>query len=133
MTRTSIRNRTQKSLSLPIHYELNGRKGLLIELAMMYDIDKSKPPHTKRIKAMTNTVTVYTKPSCVQCNATFKALDKAGIPYTKVDVSENAEAYEYVTSLGYLQVPVVRVDADTHWSGFRPQLIKDMAAEAVSA
>jgi len=26
-------------------------------------------------------ITVYTKPACVQCNATFKALDKAGIDY----------------------------------------------------
>ena len=27
---------------------------------------------------MSGTVTVYTKPACVQCNATYKALDKAG-------------------------------------------------------
>ena len=25
------------------------------------------------------TITVYTKPACVQCNATYKALDKQGI------------------------------------------------------
>ena len=33
------------------------------------------------------TVTVYTKPACVQCNATYKALDKQGIAYEKVDIS----------------------------------------------
>jgi glutaredoxin-like protein NrdH len=38
----------------------------------------------------------------VQCNATRKALDKAGIEYRIVDVTENAEAYEYVLALGYL-------------------------------
>ena len=27
------------------------------------------------------TITVYTKPACVQCNATYKALDKQGIAY----------------------------------------------------
>ena len=27
------------------------------------------------------TVTVYTKPACVQCNATYKALDKQGVAY----------------------------------------------------
>lgn len=135
MTRIGTRNRPQRGLPLPIRYELNGRKELLTELAMMYDRDKSKPPHTKRIKAMTNTVTVYTKPNCVQCNATFKALDKAGIPHTKVDVTENAEALEYVTSLGYLQAPVV-VAGDDHWSGFSPDRIKKLAAtnaEAVPA
>ena len=29
-------------------------------------------------------ITVYTKPSCVQCTATFRALDKAGISYEKL-------------------------------------------------
>ena len=31
-------------------------------------------------------ITVYTKPACVQCNATFRALDKAGISYETIDV-----------------------------------------------
>ena len=47
-------------------------------------------------------ITVYTKPSCVQCTATFRALDKAGISYEKIDVTQNADAREYVMSLGYL-------------------------------
>lgn len=47
-------------------------------------------------------ITVYTKPACVQCTATFHALDKAGISYEKIDVTQNADAREYVMSLGYL-------------------------------
>ena len=27
------------------------------------------------------TITVYTKPACVQCHATYKALDKIGLEY----------------------------------------------------
>lgn len=65
-------------------------------------------------------ITVYTKPACVQCNATFKALDKQGIEYQKIDVTENPEAREYVMSLGYLTAPVVHVSPTVHWSGFRP-------------
>lgn len=65
-------------------------------------------------------ITVYTKPACVQCNATFKALDKRGIEYQKIDVTENPEAREYVMSLGYLGAPVVYVSPTVHWSGFRP-------------
>ena len=38
------------------------------------------------------TITVYTKPACVQCNATYKALDKVGVDYEVVDISENDEA-----------------------------------------
>ena len=53
------------------------------------------------------TVTVYTKPACVQCNATYKALDKQGIAYQKVDISLDTEARDYVMALGYLQAPVV--------------------------
>ncbi|OKH62360.1 glutaredoxin [Mycobacterium sp. SWH-M5] len=70
-------------------------------------------------------VTVYTKPSCVQCNATFKALDKAGIEYTAIDVTADENALEYVQSLGYLQAPVVVAGAE-HWSGFRPDRINSL-------
>ena len=33
------------------------------------------------------TVTIYTKPACMQCNATHRAVDKAGIDYTTVDTT----------------------------------------------
>ena len=65
------------------------------------------------------TITVYTKPACVQCNATYKALDKQGVAYEKVDITSDSEARDYVMALGYLQAPVV-VAGNEHWSGFRP-------------
>ena len=80
----------------------------------------------------TSPVTVYTKPACVQCNATYKALDKAGIAYEKVDISIDDEAREYVLALGYLQAPVVVTDSE-HWSGFRPDRIKALSTVAVTA
>ena len=80
----------------------------------------------------TATITVYTKPACVQCNATYKALDKAGIAYEKVDISIDDEAREYVLALGYLQAPVVVTDSE-HWSGFRPDRIKALSTVAVTA
>lgn len=77
------------------------------------------------------TVTVYTKPACVQCNATYRALDKKGITYKSVDISADPAALEHVLSLGYQQAPVVITDAD-HWSGFRPDKIEELA-ESLSA
>ena len=77
------------------------------------------------------TITVYTKPACVQCNATYKALDKAGLPYAIVDITTNDEARDYVMSLGYLQAPVV-VAGEEHWSGFRPDRVKSLAATAAA-
>lgn len=76
------------------------------------------------------TVTVYTKPGCVQCAATFKALDKNGVAYEKVDVTEDSDAHDYVMSLGYLQAPVVVAGAE-HWGGFRPDRIKALTNPAV--
>jgi len=78
------------------------------------------------------TVTVYTKPACVQCNATYKALDKQGIAYTSVDISLDTEARDYVMALGYLQAPVV-VAGNDHWSGFRPDRIKSLSTVAATA
>ncbi len=80
-------------------------------------------------------ITVYTKPACAQCNMTYKALDKAGLEYEVVDITEVAEARDYVMALGYLQAPVVVADGE-HWSGFRPERIKALtgaAAVTVSA
>ncbi|MFW9042597.1 glutaredoxin-like protein NrdH [Corynebacterium striatum] len=77
-------------------------------------------------------ITLYTKPACVQCNATKKALDRAGLEYTSVDVTLDEEARDYVMALGYVQAPVVEVNGE-HWSGFRPERIKALATVAASA
>lgn len=78
------------------------------------------------------TITLYTKPACVQCNATKKALDRAGLEYDLVDISADDEARDYVMALGYVQAPVVEANGE-HWSGFRPDRIKGLASLAASA
>ncbi|GAB3171922.1 redoxin NrdH [Myceligenerans halotolerans] len=72
-------------------------------------------------------VTVYSKPACVQCDATYRALDRKGIEYSVVDITQDTAALEMVRGLGYLQAPVV-VAGDAHWSGFRPDRIMELAA-----
>ncbi len=78
------------------------------------------------------TVTVYTKPACVQCNATYRALDKKGIAYQSIDISQDSAALERLRSMGYMQAPVVITDND-HWSGFRPDKISALADSAISS
>lgn len=76
-------------------------------------------------------ITVYGKPLCVQCDATKRALDAAGLPYRHVDLTEDADALGYVKALGYAQAPVVTVEDGAtleHWSGFRPDKIKALPA-----
>lgn len=65
-------------------------------------------------------ITVYTKPDCMGCRATFRWLDKRGITYTAVDITQDLTAYEYIKELGYLAAPVVVTSSGDHWSGFDP-------------
>lgn len=67
-------------------------------------------------------VTVYSKPSCVQCAATTRALDAKGIGYELIDLTADDSAMAFVQQLGYRQAPVVVAD-DLHWAGFRPDMI----------
>ncbi|MDJ1372115.1 glutaredoxin-like protein NrdH [Gulosibacter molinativorax] len=71
-------------------------------------------------------IAVYSKPSCVQCTATYRALDKQGIEYEVFDVSADEKALAAVKELGYMQAPVVVTD-DDHWSGFRPDKITELS------
>lgn len=68
------------------------------------------------------TITVYSKPACVQCTATTRALEARGIDYQVIDLTQDDAAFAHVSELGYRQVPVV-VAGDDHWAGFRPDLI----------
>ena len=78
-------------------------------------------------------VTVYSKPNCVQCTATYRALNKHGLTYAVVNLAapENADTLAWVTDgLGCTQAPVVVVDGDPahRWSGFRPDGIQHLAS-----
>ena len=73
------------------------------------------------------TITLYGKPGCQQCTATGRKLDKEGLAYSYLDTSTDSSAYEKVEELGYQQLPVVTFGSE-HWSGYRPDLIQQIAA-----
>lgn len=80
---------------------------------------------------------VLSKPNCVQCNSTYRSLDKKKLAHSSVDISlpEGAEWYEKAKELGYVQAPVVIVlDFDgniiDHWSGFRPDKLQVYSVKA---
>lgn len=68
-------------------------------------------------------ITVYTKPDCVQCTMTYKALEKQGLEYESVDITTSITARDFVMNLGYQQAPVIVAD-NQHWSGFRLDRIR---------
>tara|TARA_R110002020_G_scaffold286153_6_gene501726 strand:- start:514 stop:831 length:318 start_codon:yes stop_codon:yes gene_type:complete len=78
-------------------------------------------------------VTVYsTGESCQRCRLTILRLEAKSVRFTVVNVADeaNAAAREFVTNdLGYTEAPVVVVDEEPqhHWSGFRPDLIDQLA------
>jgi glutaredoxin-like protein NrdH len=72
-------------------------------------------------------ITVYTKPSCVQCDATKRMMDKLNIKYSTVDITVDAEAFDMIVSKGFKAAPVVITDDDA-WSGFNPDKISELAA-----
>ena len=83
---------------------------------------------------MSATVTVYSKPKCPQCDATYRAMARGGIEYDVVDLTQDAAAFAMVKELGYQQAPVVVVgDGAEHWAGFRPDKVKALAAAIISA
>lgn len=90
----------------------------------------NKQNFNKKVRKMA--VTLYTKPSCVQCNASKTHLDSKGVEYNIIDLSENPDALATVKELGYLQAPVI-VTEDDHWSGYRPDKIEEFAQRAAVA
>lgn len=71
-------------------------------------------------------VTVYSKPACVQCVATYKELERRGVDFQVIDLTQDEDAFTKVQGMGYMQVPVV-VAGDDHWAGFRPDKIGALA------
>lgn len=88
---------------------------------------------------MTSTIeiTVYTKPACVQCNATYRKLDNLVLNYQSIDVSKHEKDLEFIKNLGYLQAPVVVIKVNgtmvDHWSGFQPDKIGALAEQVQQA
>lgn len=83
------------------------------------------------------TLTVYSKPSCVQCTATYRRLDALRIDYSVVDLSEDAASLAFTKRLGHLQAPVVILrhgdgQVADHWSGFRPDKIDALGVPAAA-
>ena len=78
-------------------------------------------------------IEILGKVPCVQCTATYRAMDKKGIEYEKTDMMQDIEKFDFARELGHQMAPVVIVrgedgDVVDHWSGFRPDKIEELAA-----
>lgn len=78
------------------------------------------------------TLTLYTTPHCPPCRLTRDALDRAGVAYTIVDLSEHPELLAQLRKEGLAQAPVID-DGEARTGGFRPDRIKSIIAAASPA
>ena len=74
-------------------------------------------------------ITLFSKPNCPQCSMTARTLDRQGVAYQVIDVSQDAQAAAQLQAWGYRQVPVVQA-GEEHWSGFRPDRLAALQATA---
>ena len=71
-------------------------------------------------------VTIWTLPSCVQCEQTKKQFDKLGIQYEEQSLEDNPLVLEGFKQQGLLAAPIVTTDTKA-WSGFRLDKIQSLA------
>lgn len=76
---------------------------------------------------MAKTVTVYTKPDCVQCDSTKTLFKNLGVAYQEVDLTQDAQALRTVKEAGFRSAPVVIANGEA-WSGFNEEKIRAYAA-----
>ena len=64
---------------------------------------------------------LYSQPGCGPCIGLERALKSAQAAYTKVDITQDADALSRVRDLGYSGTPVIEVHQDgeliDHWHG----------------
>lgn len=71
-------------------------------------------------------ITIYSTPSCHFCHMVKEYLTEKNIPYTDINVAEDAEKrQEMITLSGQMGVPVVRIENDIV-VGFNKPIIDDL-------
>ncbi|HAS1784011.1 MULTISPECIES: glutaredoxin-like protein NrdH [Enterobacter cloacae complex] len=77
-------------------------------------------------------IIIYTRNDCVQCHATKRAMESRGVAFEMVNLDQVPDAADILRAQGFRQLPVV-VAGDTSWSGFRPDMINRLSAQATRA
>lgn len=81
-------------------------------------------------------ITVYSKPRCVQCEATVKELNRLEAHFDYIDVTQDEVAYDQLVAEGHKQMPVVKTSTEhtgSTWSGFDIAKIREAVAAQKAA
>lgn len=75
-------------------------------------------------------ITVYTTPGCMGCEMTRRQLDRAGVAYEAVDLSDRPDLVAQFRGEGLTSAPVVETPDGERTAGFRPDRIRAMVSAA---
>ncbi|SPT53479.1 Glutaredoxin-like protein nrdH [Actinomyces bovis] len=90
----------------------------------MEQVQDNNPWLTNERSGALSQITIYTKPNCPACRLTQRALDKAGVQFAVVDLSQRPDIVAQLRAEGLLAAPVVEGPDGQRSSGFRPERIK---------
>lgn len=68
---------------------------------------------------------VYSRPNCVQCDATKRHLLKLGLEFEEIDLTEDIGSYQELVGMGFQAIPVVITENDS-WAGYQPDKIEGL-------
>ena len=74
-------------------------------------------------------ITVYSKSGCPECTFTKKYLESENISYEEKRVDLNETYLEEVVLLGYRTLPVVKINEDETFTGYRPERLENLVLE----
>lgn len=74
-------------------------------------------------------VTVWSKPACVQCKAVYRAFDKAGVAYEVKNLPDFPDQLEAFKAQGHMGAPVVEAVGHDAFAGFVPDAVAAIVAE----
>lgn len=71
-----------------------------------------------------SSITVWSKPACVQCNAVKRWLDKNGLAYEEKQLLDHPDVMDEFRDAGFLQAPIVESEHVKTFSGFNTDLLE---------
>jgi glutaredoxin-like protein NrdH len=74
-------------------------------------------------------ITVWSKPNCVQCKAVYRAFERvAGLSYTVKNLPDFPEKLQEFIDQGFTAAPVVEAEGFATFAGFNPDAVKAIIA-----
>lgn len=76
---------------------------------------------------MDQSITIYGRADCRQCDATVQHAKKRGIPFSYIDIDDDIAAQARILAGPHRSLPVVEAGEES-WAGFRPDLLDKVRA-----